>query len=145
MSASAASPNPNNLILLAVLGIGAYWIFSRNAMAQPVQIRPGTRPQQGNTGSNLNGAANLLNAGAGLVRGLFGGGSTAPKINTRTPYYSGQLTQPQYAAASQAAQADSNPDTNGSYADWVRDDGIALNPPGNVSAYDAWVEDVYYN
>jgi len=136
---SAASPNPNNLILLAVLGIGAYWVFSRNAMAKPVQLRP-VAQRQPTTGDKLTGAANLLNS----VQRFFGSGSSAPAISTRTPYYSGQLRQDQYNAAATAARSDSDPDANGSIADWVRDDGIALNPPGNVSAFDA-VDAVYWN
>lgn len=135
---AASSPNPNNLILLAVLGIGAYWVFSRQAMAQPYAA---ARPAGSNTANNLSGAAQLLNAGGNLLKGLFGG-SAAPRVNTNTAYYSGQLTPGQYNTAAGAARADSDPDLNGSYADWVRNDGAAYNPPGNTSAWDAaWQAD----
>lgn len=42
---SAAAPNPSNLIMLAVLGAGAYWYFSRRALAaQPAPAGPRPAP-----------------------------------------------------------------------------------------------------
>ena len=77
MTMAAAAPNPNNnLILLAVIGIGAYWMLSRRAVAQPVYgaQRPG------------NGSANarLLNTGLNAMGRLFsgfGGGGSASASN----------------------------------------------------------------
>jgi hypothetical protein len=139
---STASPNPNNIILLAVLGIGAYYLMTRRAMAQPVAVRPGQQPAQSTTAAKVS----ALGAVANVLGGLFG--SRVPAVNTNTGYYTGQLTGSQYAAAATASQNDSNPDLNGSVADWASSntDGLAANPPGNSSAYDTWAEDaVYWN
>jgi hypothetical protein len=87
---------------------------------------------------------NALGAVANAIGGIFGNRVPAPR--TSTGYYSGQLTRGQYAAAAQASQNDSNPDLNGSVADWASSntDGLAANPPGNSSAYDTWAEDSAY-
>jgi len=68
---SAVAPNPNsNLLLLAVLGIGAYWVMSRRAMAQPVYVNPG----QSSTAARYN----LIGQGVNAIGRIFGGmgGST---------------------------------------------------------------------
>ncbi len=140
---AASSPNPNNLILLAVLGIGAYWLFSRQAMAQPYQARPGQPANQ--TAQNVNAGANLLNAGARLLSGLFGGGSTsAPAGAARIPN-DDTAGQPgygwQYFTNGTAISPTGTYYHNGQ-AVWSPD-GAAVNPPGNVSAYD-WSTDPDY-
>ena len=140
MSATT-SPNPNNLIMLAVLGIGAYYLFTRRAVAQPVAMRPGQQPAQNN-----NAGLNALGAVANVIGNVFGNRVATPRPSTG--YYSGQLTGGQYQAAAQASQNDSNPDLNGSVGDWASSntDGLAANPPGNASAYDTWSQDaVYWN
>jgi hypothetical protein len=65
---SAAAPNPNNLLMLAVIGIGAYWLMTRRVMAQPQYT---TRPQ-----SNANNTAALINAGGNLLSKLIGSGGS---------------------------------------------------------------------
>lgn len=65
---SAAAPNPNNMLLLAVIGIGAYWLMTRRAMAQPVAVRPG---------SSANNTAGMINAGVNALGQLFGGGRSS--------------------------------------------------------------------
>lgn len=65
---SAAAPNPNNLMMLAVIGIGAYWLMTRRAQAQPMP-RPGT--SAGNT-------AGMINTGLNALGRLFGGSSGQP-------------------------------------------------------------------
>ena len=69
---SAAAPNPNNLMLLAVIGIGAYWLMTRRAMAQPVAMRPGY---------STNNTASMINAGVNALGKLFGGGSSSGQSN----------------------------------------------------------------
>lgn len=64
---AASSPNPSNLILLAVIGIGAYWFMSRRAVAQPVYVQqPNRSAQKAQT------AGALLGAGIGALGKLFG-------------------------------------------------------------------------
>lgn len=75
---SAAAPNPNsNLLLLAVVGIGAYWMFSRRAMA----MQPGyMTPQQSNQAAKYNLGASAINA----LGKLFGGSSSGYQKNPIT-------------------------------------------------------------
>lgn len=121
---STTSPNPNNLLILAAVGIAAYWMMTRRAIARPVYTT-GANGQQ--NGQNLNGAAHLLNAGVNLIDRLFKPG----KQNTII------------ANAAEAANRDENPDLNGSVADWVSQDGLAVNPPNGTSAYD--FADTYFS
>lgn len=73
---AASSPNPSNLILLAVIGIGAYWFMSRRAVAQPYY---GTQ-QPSRSAQNAQTAGALLGAGIGALGKLFGssGGQSNP-------------------------------------------------------------------
>ena len=76
MSASA-SPNPTNLILLAVIGIGAYWFMSRRAVAaQPVIIQQ--KPSK--SAQNAAIAGQLLNTGINALGSIFGGGGQSNPI-----------------------------------------------------------------
>lgn len=127
---AATSPNPNNLMLLAVIGIGAYWLFSRRALAaQPVVYANGN--QSKNTDLAKLG---LVVQGTNLIGRLL--------TNLKAPggYYSGSSNITQQGLENIAAinNSDSNPDLNGSVSDWLGGgvDGLALNPPGNVAAYD---------
>lgn len=143
---AASSPNPNNLILLAVLGIGAYWVFSRQAMAQPYQVRPG-QPNQ--TAQNVNAGANMVNAVGRVITGIagwFGGGAraangTGPGLipNDDTAGQPGHGWQ--YFTNGTAISPTGTYYHNGQ-AVWSPD-GAAVNPPGNVSAYD-WSTDPDY-
>jgi len=127
---SAASPNPNNLMLLAVIGIGAYWLFSRRALAaQPVVYANGNQSKSTDLAK-----LGLVVQGTNLIGRLL--------TNLKAPggYYSGSSNITQQGLENIAAinNSDSNPDLNGSVSDWLGGgvDGLALNPPGNVAAYD---------
>lgn len=109
---AAAAPNPNNnLILLAVIGIGAYWLMSRRGAmaATPGAYYGATGAAQAQTMENA-ARLNLINTGVrsvgGLLSGIFGGrgGGQANPI----------------------------------YYDALTNDGWAANNPGNVSAWDWW-------
>lgn len=76
---SAAAPNPNNMMMLAVIGIGAYWLMSRNAHAQRV-----TGARQGASGGNT---AGILGSIAGALSRLSGGSS-----GQRNPVFPDGLT-----------------------------------------------------
>lgn len=125
---STTSPNPNNLMILAAVGIAAYWMVTRRSIAWPVYTtNPNSNGQQNGNGQNLNGAANLLNAGVNLISRFIKPGPTTATI----------------AAAATAANRDENPDLNGSVSDWVSQDGLAVNPPNGTSAYD--FADTYFS
>lgn len=82
MSAASPSPNPSNLILLAVLGIGAYWFMTQRATAGtratvPSNGQGGIMPSSGYaTASILQWAANDKNLWSGVTKIL--GGSATP-------------------------------------------------------------------
>lgn len=144
---SASAPNPNNMILLAVLGIGAYWLFTKQAMARPA-MQTAPRPGGGGstTGQNLQGAANLIGAIGGLFRpgapyvgsnqGASGGGFVREIINDDLP------GQPGYGWSYYENGTAISP--NGTYYHqgvpvWspTGNDAVAFNPPGNASAWDS--------
>lgn len=82
---AATSPGPNNLLLLAVLGIGAYYLMTRRVAAQPAYAtRPTTTTQE---------RAGLIAAGANALGGLFsrlGGSGSVPLLGT----YDGRAQTP---------------------------------------------------
>lgn len=114
---AAASPGPNNLLLLAALGIGAYYLLSRRAYAQPMySTRPTTTTAE---------KVSLLAAGANAVGGLLsrlGGGSSVNLLGT----YDGRSAQPWDVTP----YGDDGPRYNNPSA-YVAggSDGIAYNPP----------------
>lgn len=116
---SAAAPNPQNLLLLAGLGIGAYWLMTRRAaMAAPQYSTPAGIPSQvGVSNPYVGGIANAL---ANLFR---------PAASTGT--YDGRAATPWNTATDSGAA--NNPSA---YIATSAVDGIAYNPPAN-SPYDA--------
>lgn len=75
---AATSPGPNNLMLLALLGFGAYYLMTRRVAAQPAYAtRPTTTTQE---------RAGLLAAGANALGGLFsrlgGSSGSVPLLGT---------------------------------------------------------------
>ncbi len=79
----------NNLIIIAALGFGAYWLTKRQATAAPAPagqnstlrpnqpMRPGYGAPQGQT-NTIGQVAGLLNAGVNAISTLFGGAITRP-------------------------------------------------------------------
>ena len=115
----------NKTILLAVCALGAFWIMSRrSAVAGTVAARPAT-----STSSNAAGWANVISNGINALGNAFKG-SSGTMSNS---FYGGGASSATMAAAQQAQWADSNPDLNGSIADYVGGaaDGLAINLPGN--------------
>jgi hypothetical protein len=86
---AASSPGPQNLILLAALGVGAYWFMTRRAAAASPAAAAATasapKPAGSNTAGKIDAAGRLI---GGLV-GLFGGSSSS---NNGT--YDGRSAQP---------------------------------------------------
>lgn len=132
---TAANPGPNNLLMLAVLGIGAYWFLTRRAVASTA-VSLTAQQQQAQAAKNQKNAATLglLTAGTNVI------GQLLTKIGAPGSFYSTTptLTQQGYLNASYINQSDSNPDLNGSVADWASSavDGLAINPPGNNATFD---------
>jgi hypothetical protein len=122
---AATSPGPNNLILLAVLGIGAYYLMTRRAVAQPVYAngRPTTTTQEK---IGLIGAAG--SALGQLFKGFGGGSGSVPLLGT----YDGRAAQP-WDVTPQGADGPryNNPSAYVSGGA----DGLPVNPPFD-SAYD---------
>lgn len=129
---TAANPGPNNLILLAVIGIGAYWLFTRRAAAGPVYTT-GAQQQPSRASTDL-AKLGLAVQGTNLI------GRLLTNLGTAGGYYSARPNITQQGLENVAAiyNSDSNPDLNGSVSDWLSSsvDGLAVNPPGNVGAYD---------
>ena len=122
---AAAAPNPNNnLILLAVIGIGAYWMLSRRAVAQPVYgaQRPG------------NGSANarLLNTGLKALGRLFSGFGGGGSASAGT--YDGRARTPwDVTPDGDTGQRANNPSAY--VAPSASNDGVVVNSPF-VPAYE---------
>lgn len=119
---TASSPGPNNMLLLAVLGIGAYYLMTRRAVAQPMY--QGQQPSRAAQNASLIGAG--LNAIGNLFKGGSSSGSTVPYLGT----YDGR-SQSQWDVTPQGSDG---PRYNNPSA-YVAGDGVAVNPPFN-SAYD---------
>lgn len=119
MAAASPSPNPTNLILLGVLGIGVYWFMTRakNGAMMPV-IYPTPAQNQQAYGDPVKAAKiNLL--GGLLNKGLdyFGNRQASPYAFDTGGSYGFQPT--------------------GSLGLQAQSDGLAFNPGGNVSASDS--------
>ena len=110
-------------LMLIALGIGAFYVMSRQRYAQQ-PVMPG---RSGSNAQNLGGVAQLINS----IGGLFRGGSSSPIASG--PYAPG-ASRDVIDRAANAANNDENPDLNGSVMDYGND-GLAVNPV-NVSAYD---------
>nr|WP_315242849.1 hypothetical protein [uncultured Albidiferax sp.] len=82
-----ASPSPNNMIMLAAIGIGAYWFMTRKAAAQPVYVRPGAGAAQTNggavTGQLISQGGNLLGQ---LLKNLGSGGGVGSALGANSTY-----------------------------------------------------------
>jgi hypothetical protein len=139
---SAANPNPNNLVLLAVLGIGAFWMLTRRVGAQP--MRPVNQQPGGANGGSMNGLGNVL-SGLGRLFGGSGGSASGgagrgPTSGTQQIWNDDVPGQPGYGWNYYNDGTAIGPD--GTY---YRDgqpiwspstDQIAFNPPGLESVYD---------
>lgn len=74
---AAAAPNPNsNLLLLAVIGIGAYYLMTRRATAAPLSGYAGAGSAQAmENAARYNLIGSGLNSLTRLIGGISGGGS----------------------------------------------------------------------
>lgn len=128
---AAASPGPNNLLILAVLGIGAYYLMTRRAYAQPV-YQTGVRPTT-TTAERVSLIAAGANAVGGLLSRLGGSGGSVPLLGT----WDGRAAQPWLVTP----QGPDGPRYNNPSA-YVANDGVAVSPV-NVSAFD-YLDNVSY-
>lgn len=126
---AAANPGPNNLLLLAVIGIGAYWLMTQRARAQTAVVN-----------TNRTATANDLAKLGLVVQGTNLIGRLLTKIGAPGSFYSTtpNITQQGLENVAAINRSDSDPDLNGSISDYASGaiDGLAVNPPGNTAAYD---------
>lgn len=132
---SAAAPNPNNLIILGLLGIGAYWMLTRRtAYASPLN---GMTLQQQQQAAAANQKNTLIATGLTGVMGLISkfAGSSSPAV-TPSGAVSGYT-----ADALQGFNLFGTGLGSSGYTpvlDWASSgsDGLALNPAGFTSTFD---------
>ncbi|GKS96778.1 hypothetical protein [Acidovorax sp. SUPP2825] len=130
---SAAAPNPgSNLLLLAVIGIGAYYFMSRRAVAQPVYAN-----QQAANAANNAARLNLINTGVSTIGKIFSGlsggnsGGSIPLLGT----YDGRSQTP-WDVTPEGPSGPQYNNPSAYVAPSARDDGIAANTPyGDPWAY----------
>ncbi len=116
---STASPNPSNLVLLAAIGIGAYWVMSRRAVAGTA-----VAPRLGTSSPNVNAGLSLASQFLGGLSSMFGGqatDSTGSAVGVPNEY-------------ARAAVRSGDPYYGSSAVD-----GLAANPPTGGSLYDMLV------
>lgn len=133
---AATSPNPNNLLILAAVGIGAFWLLTRKANAMPYQVNP-ANASQGSTAAKVNAFSNLLTS-AGRIFGLGGAAAAASPAAGRIP---NDDTRGQPGFGWQYFTDGTAISPTGTYYHqgqpvWSPD-GTVFNPPGNVSSWDA--------
>lgn len=121
---AASSPNPNNLAVLALVGIGAYWFLTRRAHAGPA-VTPAAV-----AGAQL-AAPSIANVLGGLAGSL-------------SRFFNPNLSSGVQAQAQAVGVANAISDANYAGADWSAlassaVDGVAYNPPTG-SAYDNAVD-----
>jgi hypothetical protein len=115
--AAASSPNPMNLLLLAGVGIAAFWAFSRmRGGSAPVPIYPTPTQNAQAVSSGMDDAKALRYQ---LTAGLIGKAFDAFGVRAAggNPY---SLSQ-----------------GNASWGVPLQSDGVAYNPSGNLSAQDS--------
>lgn len=119
---SAAAPNPQNLIVLAAIGIGVYWFMTKHKVAAA------TPPTQAvsNPYTNVASAANTVANVVGAVSRLFNGGNAAGTTDGRS--------------ASDWSPASTGANNPSAYLASSAVDGVAANYPGNTSVYDAYAD-----
>lgn len=128
-----------NTVILAALGLGAFWMLTRRPTAYaPGMVRPAGQPSGA---ANANAAANLINAGANVLGRLFGGGgATTAASGPRLIANDDTAGQPGYGW--QYFDNGTAIAPNGTYYHqgqqvWAPDAAV-VNPPNNVAPYDAW-------
>lgn len=113
--------NPKNLLMLALLGIGAYFLVTRQAKAGTAGKQPGQVWSQSPAAANAPGAQSPITAGLNLVNSLFSGG-TAPII--RDAGYTPAYTPDSAGESAARAYYTSN------------QDAFAVNPPTSYMSND---------
>lgn len=130
---SAAAPNPNNMLILAVLGIGAFWFMTRRASAAAPIVLTG---QQSNNAAKANLAASGINA----LTKLLGGVAAARPLSNAAAGASSNLFNYDtwFGPASLGTQGGSFDFSGASpdFASYFSADAVAVNPAGTLG--DGW-------
>ena len=135
---SAAAPNPNNMIILAVLGIGAFWFMSRRATAAPIvlgQQQQATQASKNNLiASGLNSLVKLVGMGVGSANGAPAGNSAANSFfGALNPWAAGFVSPTNYDVLGPLGGSDS---LAYGLSGYFSNDALALNPVGIGGGYD---------
>jgi uncharacterized membrane protein YfcA len=83
----------NNIIMLAAIGFGAYYLMTRQAQAATKRPVATTTAQQATAAANANknaAYAGLLSTGIGALSNLFGGGNASTAADPSNYYSGGQ-------------------------------------------------------
>lgn len=131
---SAAAPNPNNMLILAVLGIGAFWFMTRRAAAAPIVLTG----QQSNNAAKANLAASGINA---LTKLLGGVAAARPMSNAAAGTPSNLFNYDTWFGAGSLGTQGGNFDFSGAapgFADYFSADAVAVNPAGTLGAGWEW-------
>jgi len=126
------SKDTDKIILLGVIGLGAFMILQRRPVAGTVA--PAAQQRQGNSAASW---AQAIATGIAGLGGLFSNRASASDAWRSDPIYAPYIRQGATTHAQAAAWRDSDPDVNGSITDYVGSDGIAFNAPNNVDPWGA--------
>lgn len=113
------SKSTNDILLIGVLGVGAFWLMSRRAA--PVSGGVAARPQA---------SASPAQYAAAIAQGLgalFGGGSASARTPAGTSW-----GQPGFVGP---PTADQQSGTLFGLDQYIRGDAVAVNPPNNADPF----------
>lgn len=84
----STSPNPQNLLILAAVGIGIFWFTQKKAVAAPVRpaLTTGASAAQQQESNTFGALGRVLGALPSALKGLSGLGAGASAAYSATPF-----------------------------------------------------------